>query len=62
MPAAISLSFAAMMQSFSCKPLIFFVCSMMVAKPARLTNEVQHGYDPELRWESHIINSILMIG
>ena len=32
-PAAISLIFAAMMKSFSCKPLIFLVCKTMVQKP-----------------------------
>ena len=31
--AAISLIFAAMMKSFSCKPLIFLVCSAMAQKP-----------------------------
>ncbi len=33
MPAAISLIFAAMMKSFSCKPLIFLVCNTMTQKP-----------------------------
>ena len=33
MPAAISLNFAAMMKSFSCKPLIFLVCNTMAQKP-----------------------------
>ena len=27
----------------------------------RLTNEVQHRYNPELRWASSMTNSILMI-
>ena len=29
---------------------------------AKFTHQVQHWYKLELRWDRHIINSILMIG
>ena len=35
---------------------------MVAEQGAKFTHQVQHWYKLELRWDRHIINSILMIG